>query len=285
MTSQHTKMEIQKLLKEAGLYNGYIDGKFGPETYKGIKALAKTYSVDCTDFSERGKTTLAEQIFFSIRKIDAGKLDGLESPQLQYARDVYNAQLVTTWRDAIDAIQEANARVPASKIPTQPKPRYTFEKQNSSIWPRERDLTSFYGKVGTNQTDCILPYQMVLAWQPKTKINKFSCHRKAKEPFERIFGRTLDHYGYEKIKELKLHYWGGCLNVRKKRGGSSWSVHSWGVAIDLDPDNNQLRWGRDRATFARPAYKKFWEFVYDEGGLSLGIEKNYDYMHFQLARF
>ena len=68
------------------------------------------------------------------------------------------------------------------------------------------------------------------------------------------------------------------------RGGSSWSMHSWGIAVDIDPDRNQLNMNRKEATLAKPVYDKFWQFVYDEGAISLGIERDYDWMHFQFAR-
>ena len=68
------------------------------------------------------------------------------------------------------------------------------------------------------------------------------------------------------------------------RGGSAWSIHSWGAAVDLDPDNNQLRWGKNKASFAKPAYENFWKIVENEGWVSLGRERNYDWMHFQAAK-
>jgi hypothetical protein len=34
------------------------------------------------------------------------------------------------------------------------------------------------------------------------------------------------------VHELKT--WDGCFNIRKKRGGSTMSLHSWGVAIDVN---------------------------------------------------
>jgi len=85
----------------------------------------------------------------------------------------------------------------------------------------------------------------------------------------------------EKIKELRLDLFGGCLNVRKMRGGSSWSMHSWGIAVDLDPDKNQLTWGKDRASFAKSEYDPFWKIVADEGWTSLGKAENRDWMHFE----
>jgi hypothetical protein len=64
------------------------------------------------------------------------------------------------------------------------------------------------------------------------------------------------------------------------RGGSAWSQHAWGCAVDIDPDNNQLKWGKDKASFAKPVYNDFWNIVENEGWNSLGRSRGYDYMHF-----
>jgi hypothetical protein len=124
---------------------------------------------------------------------------------------------------------------------------------------------------------------MVLAWDLESKVSKITCHEKVHDSLKRIFTNVLDHYGIDTITELRLDRFGGCLNVRKMRGGSSWSIHSWGAAIDIDPDRNQLKWGKDRAFLARPEYEPFWKIVEAEGGISLGRLRNYDYMHFQFA--
>ena len=34
------------------------------------------------------------------------------------------------------------------------------------------------------------------------------------------------------VKEL--HTYDGCVNLRRKRGLSEWSIHSWGLALDFD---------------------------------------------------
>lgn len=152
-------------------------------------------------------------------------------------------------------------------------------------WPNQsyEEMVKFYGPVGENQTMLILPYPMYLAWEPETMVRKMSCHEKCADSLANILEEVLDVYGLKEIKRLRLDQFGGCLNVRKMRGGSSWSIHSWGAAVDLDPDNNQLKWGKDKASFARPEYKPFWKAVANEGWVSLGKSKNYDWMHFQAA--
>lgn len=151
-------------------------------------------------------------------------------------------------------------------------------------WPREEDCEAYFGAPGTNQTLLILPYAMRLSWEPRTEIHKIGCNVNVKDALGRIFHNTLSHYGLDRIKELRLDLFGGCLNVRKKRGGSEWSMHAFGVAVDLDPDHNQLSWGRDRAAFSNPSYDKFWRIVESEGAVSLGRARNFDWMHFQFAR-
>lgn len=157
-------------------------------------------------------------------------------------------------------------------------------KVSSYTWPKQRDCMKFYGRPGTNQVRLNLPYPMKIAWDLDETITSFQCHTKVAVPMRRIFQRTLEHYGMEEIRRLRLDLWGGCLNVRTMRGGTNYSMHSWGIAVDIDPDKNWLRSNSKTASLARPEYKKFWEFVYDEGAISLGIERDYDWMHFQFAR-
>ncbi|MFH1874164.1 MAG: hypothetical protein ABH859_03140 [Pseudomonadota bacterium] len=156
---------------------------------------------------------------------------------------------------------------------------------SSIIWPAQNqaELVRYYGEVGENQVKLALPYPHKLAWDLNTTINRFSCHEKVHDSIKRVLERTLDHYGLERIQDLGLDLWGGCLNVRKTRGGSQYSTHSWGIALDYDPSNNQLNWGRDRARLARPEYEMWWKFWEQEGWTSLGRAKNYDWMHVQAA--
>lgn len=127
-----------------------------------------------------------------------------------------------------------------------------------------------------------IPYPMRIAWDTDTTVNKIRCHKLIADRLKAVLDEILIEYGYDKIKELGIDLYGGCFNYRKMRGGSSWSKHAWGIAIDLDPDRNQLKESAITARFARPEYKKMIDIFYKHGFLSLGVEKNYDWMHFEI---
>jgi len=155
----------------------------------------------------------------------------------------------------------------------------------SERWPKQyyNSMVNFYGPVGENMTKLEVPYKLKLAWEPGTTLIKISCNQKVAKSLYTIFENTLKTYGEKEVIRLKLDMFGGCVNVRKMRGGSSWSIHSWGAAVDLNPDNNQLKWGKPQATFSKAEYNDFWKIVQAEGWTSLGKERNFDWMHFQAA--
>lgn len=149
-------------------------------------------------------------------------------------------------------------------------------------WPKQdyKSMVNFYGPVGENMTQLELPYPMKLAWDTGVIVKKISCHQKVAQSLYKILENVQKIYGKD-ISRLNLDLFGGCVNVRRMRGGSAYSTHSWGAAIDLDPNNNQLRWGRDRAAFGKPIYKDFLDAFEAEGWVSLGRARNMDFMHAQ----
>jgi len=145
--------------------------------------------------------------------------------------------------------------------------------------------TSKYGvpnEAGTYLISIKLPYPMRLSWDKDTKVTTMRCHKLVADKFLKIFEEILSTYGYDKIVDLGIDLYGGCFNFRKMRGGSDYSRHSWGIAIDLDPERNQLKETSKTARFARPEYKPMIDIFYKHGFVSLGREKNYDWMHFEI---
>ena len=78
------------------------------------------------------------------------------------------------------------------------------------------------------------------------------------------------------ITELKT--WDGCFNIRKKRGLSSMSLHSWGLAIDLNAAWNQLG---TKGNISAKFVQCFKDAGFDWGGDWQG---RCDPMHFQIAK-
>lgn len=252
----------QTILKEAGLYDYAIDGKFGARS---VSASNKYYDFP-SSWSIHKLVTGVIQVACIRNNISVGEIDGLWGNMTQsgYEKLLKSNNLTTS-------TPKVNPNVSVSK-------RY-------NNWPSQRynSMVKYYGKVGENQTSLTLPYKMKLAWDLDVTVTRLTCHERVHDSLERIFTKTLEHYGEKLISKLHLDNYGGCLNVRKMRGGSSWSMHSWGTAVDLDPDRNRLRWNSSKAFLARSEYKPFWEIVESEGWTSLGRERNFDWMHMQAA--
>ncbi len=267
----------QKKLQAAGLDPGKIDGCLGDQTYRAVRAALQAKAAqlpkDWQTWSGQRQAVAYLQLLCLENGIDPGAIDGGWGPQTTYAvesldyRDRHG-QLPKPWRDDEPAASPVILPAPAQR------------------WPRQTqaELVKFYGEPGTHQVSINLPYPHRLAWDLEKVVNRFSCHEQVHDSLERVLTKVLAHYGPERIHALHLDLWGGCLNVRKMRGGSNWSMHSWGIAIDYDPAHNQLKWGKDRAHFARPDYAVWWQCWEEEGWLSLGRTRNYDWMHVQAAR-
>ena len=152
----------------------------------------------------------------------------------------------------------------------------------------KNEIVKKYGKPNETGagylTTILLPYPMKLAWDLDTKVSKMRCHKLAAEAFLNVFNDLLAEYGMKEIERLGIDLFGGCFNYRKMRGGSSWSKHAWAIAIDLDPARNKLKETAKTARFARPEYQPMIDIFYRHGFISLGVEKNYDWQHFELRK-
>ena len=149
-----------------------------------------------------------------------------------------------------------------------------------------QQIIAKYGKPNQTGTPYLttisIPFPMRLAWDLKTKVKKIRCHKLIAPKLVAVLNDILKHYGLAKIQELGIDLYGGCFNFRQMRGGSDYSRHSWGIAIDLDPARNLLKENHTTARFARPEYKPMIDIFYNHGFVGLGREKDYDWMHFEI---
>lgn len=247
------------------------DGVAGKKTLAAIDAMLAAAGCNAANWTDVRRLTAAEQIIYKDAGIEVGAIDGLVGEQTRYAREVYEAKLKgdntpLIWRAEADKIDVPIAVHAAQK------------------WPREEGCQTFFGSPGTHQVTIDLPFPFRIAWEPEKQITRTSCNEKCRDEMVRIWTNTLKHYGLAKLKELRLDMFGGCLNVRKKRGGTGWSMHAFGIAWDVDPDRNQLKWKRAQATLDDALYEPFWQIVEAEGAISLGRARDYDWMHYQFAR-
>lgn len=118
--------------------------------------------------------------------------------------------------------------------------------------------------------------KFMMLWDVPTDLEigvipkRIYCNKAMPEPLTAAF-INLIKTGY--VKELKT--WDGCFNIRKKRGASTASLHSWGVAIDVNAAWNGF--GK-KPTLSAGFIKCFTDAGFDWGG----TWTRPDGMHFQL---
>lgn len=210
-----------------------------------------------------------------------GPIDGVLGPNTLAALNAFKKSRKLPADGKADQATVDALRLPASVVPAAVA---AAVPSRAPVWPRQVEVPAFYGKVGTNQRIIEVPFDMFLAWDKSIRTRRMSLHTKVADSALRVLQNVAETYSAAERKTLGIDLFGGSLNVRKMRGGSSYSMHSWGIAIDFDPERNQLDWGRNRARLAKPDAEPFWRAWEAEGWVSLGRVRNFDYMHCQAAR-
>ena len=116
-----------------------------------------------------------------------------------------------------------------------------------------------------------LPFSVPLAWDTSKKVSAIRCHKLIAPLIEAVFQEIATEGLLRSVKT-----YGGGYVFRPKRGAVKPSTHSWGIAIDLNPNTNAMGATGDMD----PQLVKLFErhgFVW--GGRWAG--RNKDPMHFQ----
>lgn len=242
-----------------------VDGIVGEKTLNALLFIGQVPN----NWNPKRQVISYIQYLCAIEGINAGPIDGYLGPQTETAYEELCLKLrgfpTKPWRDD--------------------EGKGTGDIIGGADWPiqTQEELLDYYGPVGENQVKVTVPYTLKIAWNKSQKVNRITCHKKVAESVLYVLETVQNHYK-EEISNLGLDLFGGCLNVRKMRGGTNWSTHAWGIAIDWNPERNKLRWNYDLALFAKSEYNRWWEIWESEGWTSLGRIRDYDWMHVQACK-
>ena len=143
-------------------------------------------------------------------------------------------------------------------------------------WPASDavSLRRFYGEPGDESqlVSITFPYPMFYGGK---RVTTTRVHRKCAASLLRVLTNIRDHLPDRGIMEEAEDY-GGCFNFRFKREGSSYSLHAYGAAIDLDDDDNTFR---DHWPMKADMPLEIMEEFAREGWVSAGAFWGYDAMH------
>ena len=163
------------------------------------------------------------------------------------------------------------------------KSRLACEKHLRSLmpakspWPKNDDasMSSFYGKPGdeSNLMRFDLPLGTLYEGKP-------ARHARANERCWESLSNVLNAIALSPHKDVLKNY-AGIYNLRKMRGGSRFSKHAWGAAIDLDPatNGNKMKWPQE-STMPFGVMELFSK----EGWVSAGGFWGRDAMHFEACQ-
>ena len=135
-----------------------------------------------------------------------------------------------------------------------------------------KDCLAKWGDPTANETKFMVMWDVPSELEIDRIPKKVYCNKVMIEPLTEAF-RNLISTGC--VHELKT--WDGCFNIRNIRGRTSPSLHSWGIAVDLNAAWNRL----GRPPVLSPKFVKCFTDAGFEWGGTWGRP---DGMHFQLAR-
>lgn len=149
-------------------------------------------------------------------------------------------------------------------------------------WPEpdQASLRRFYGPPGDESRLVMLefPYPMYYGGE---RVTRTRVHERCASSLLRVLKDILVRWGQRQDIMEEAQDYGGVYNFRLKRGGSSYSLHAYGAAIDLDADDNTFR---DSWPMQSDMPLEIMECFAREGWVSAGAFWGFDSMHFQATR-
>lgn len=137
---------------------------------------------------------------------------------------------------------------------------------------KSTDCLKKYGDPSTNESHFMTTWDVPTELEHGHIPKKIYCNKDMVGPLTQAFRNINDRGLADQVKTYD-----GCFNIRNKRGASSASLHSWGIAIDINAAWNGF--GKT-PTMSAELVKCFTDAGFDWGG----VWKKPDGMHFQLSK-
>ena len=135
-----------------------------------------------------------------------------------------------------------------------------------------KDCFAKYGDPSANERRFMIVWDVPMALEHGAIPKRIYCNKDLIPLLEKAFKNVND-----RGISIQIKTWDGCFNIRRKRGAASMSLHSWGLAIDINAAWNGF--GK-KPTMSPELVKCFTDAGLDWGG----VWKRADGMHFQIAK-
>ena len=260
--------ELQIVWAAAGFYKGNIDGDIGPKSMTARGLVENSGNYNHQRMSQKRRFIASAQWCLNKLGFESGAVDG------------YNGHNTA---NALNALLHKLATGENLTIEKQDQEKYV----NVDWLPRQSEVNQFYGnpetEVPSRLVQIVLPFKFRIDYSLNQSTNKITVHRKVAKSLEAALIAVHDHYGMPEMRRLGIDRYAGAYNKRKMRGGTSWSMHAYGCAIDFYAAKNGLSTRCPRALFCGPEYKAFLDIMEAHGWLPAIRLWGADGMHFQAA--
>lgn len=149
-------------------------------------------------------------------------------------------------------------------------------------WPAadQASLRRFYGAPGSEDRLVMIEFPYPMLYGGK-RVTRTRVNARCADSLLRVLRDIGNRWGDRPEVMEEAEDFGGVYNFRLKRGGSSYSLHAYGAAIDLDADDNTFR---DSWPMRSDMPLEIMECFAREGWVSGGAFWGFDSMHFEATR-
>ncbi|WP_420415934.1 M15 family peptidase [Marinovum algicola] len=258
--------DVQMLLADAGYYKGAIDGIAGAATMAAVEITERNAGAASSGWSRGRRLIAAGQRVLNAQGFEAGAVDG-------FAGHNTNEALVA-WLSSRAGVNTTVDREP-------------IRTDWPDDIPRQRDVAAYYGRPGDEVRSQLvfidLPFPLRIDWNLGQAVRRIRVHAKAADQLKASLIQVHDHYGLDRMQALGIDRFAGSYNHRRMRGGSSWSMHAYGCAVDFYAAPNALRMRCPQALFCGAEYRNFLDIMEANQWLPAVRLWGADAMHFQRA--